>query len=88
MKDRLVGMMGTLGLVLVLTTVFPVEAVWAWPNNTNPGCTGNCNGAFGNASGCVSVAQSPCTGTGCGCEYESDGVTGKCYCRVPVPASP
>jgi hypothetical protein len=90
MRDRLIGMVGTLGLALTVMAILPIGLAQAsWPSNPNPGCDGSCVGATASASSCVSNALDPCTGTRCACDYENPtGEKGKCHCRVPVPASP
>jgi uncharacterized membrane protein len=45
MKDRLIGMMGTLGLVLVLTSLMPPASAFAFGGSGGGGgggCTGGC----------------------------------------------
>jgi hypothetical protein len=42
MKDRLIGMMGTLGLVLVLISLMPPASAFAFGGSGGGGCTGGC----------------------------------------------
>lgn len=72
MKDRIIGLMGSMGIILVLLAVPPISPANAspfWPNGPDTDCDGNCAGDFDNASNCKPTLLDPCTGPGCGCPY-------------------
>jgi hypothetical protein len=70
MKDRLVGMMGTLGLVLVLSAAMPTAGAFAFGGSGGGGggCTGGCGSdtTVPNRVTCTGIGDT-CAGTGCGC---------------------
>jgi len=84
MKDRLIGMMGTLGLALVLIAVMPTADAFAFGGiggGNNP-CKGGCRESNAVASNCETPLINGCTGKkadGTAC-CPSPKVDGKCPC--------
>jgi hypothetical protein len=84
MKDRLIGMMGTLGLVLVLTSLMPPASAFAFGGSGGGGSTcGGTGCALDDLGGRVTCAldqpAGACTGTNCGCK---SGFAGGCACTT------
>jgi len=81
MFDRILGMIGTLGLVLILSACLPSATAFA-ASNAN-GCSGTCGDDPADAKFCKDTGD-PCSGTingvpggtACGC----DKFSGKCDC--------
>jgi hypothetical protein len=86
MKDRLIGMMGTLGLVLVFYAAMPTTGAYAFGGSGGGG--GDCGG-----TGCASVGAGlelrcdpnqpagACTGQGCSCTSgRAPNGNGSCGC--------
>jgi hypothetical protein len=86
MKDRLIGMMGTLGLVLVLTSLMPPASAFALGGSGGGGSSCGGTGCTPEDSGVnLRCAQSQpagaCTGQGCGCASARNPFTGQGSCR-------
>jgi hypothetical protein len=86
MKDRLIGMMGTLGLVLVLTSLMPPASAFAFGGSGGGGTS--CGGAgcatvgIGGDLGCAQVQPvNACTGKDCGCVSGRNPFTAQGSCR-------
>lgn len=61
MKDRLMGFLGTMGLVLVMVALMPSTDLLA--SGGGSGCSGKCREAHGGEGKCVSVGADPCKGS-------------------------
>lgn len=80
MKDRLVGMMGTLGLALLLAAAIPPAEAFA--SGGKHGCKGTCRQAHANAGECEPSGHNGCNGIGTNNKVccPSTQVNGECPC--------
>ena len=84
MRDRLIGMMGTLGLALLLSVALPTAVAFATGHGRDPAdCGGACGKAQpnGKCPPAGTIIGAPCAGgidpEFCGC----DDATADCGCR-------
>jgi len=64
MKDRIINLLGTLGLVLAISALMPAPEAQAWPGGE---CSGGCHQHNHHANQCQDA----------GCEDEADCTCGK-----------